>query len=63
MVARSAAQQRNAQTEVKRYKNLLEQKVISRQEMENKLLVAETSNQEFLESQANQKRTIATTAN
>ncbi len=63
MVARSAAQQRNAQTEVKRYKNLLEQKVISRQEMENKLLAAETSNQEFLESQANQKRTIATTAN
>lgn len=59
-VARSEAQQRNAQTEVQRYETLFQQGAISSQEVENKRLTAETSIQDFLESQANQKRTIAT---
>ena len=59
-VARNKAQQSNAETEVQRYETLFQQGAISSQEVENKRLTAETSNQEFLESQANQKRTIAT---
>ena len=59
-VARSAAQKRNAQTEVKRFESLFQEGAISSQELENKRLTAETSTQQLLENQAIQRKTIAT---
>ncbi|MFK0730056.1 MAG: ABC exporter membrane fusion protein [Gloeotrichia echinulata GP01] len=59
-VARVAAEKRNAQADVQRYETLYKQGAISSQEVDRRRLNAETSTQEVIESQATQKRTIAT---
>ncbi len=59
-MARVAAQKRNAQADVQRYESLYKQGAISSQEVDSKRLNAETSTQQVIESQATQKRTIAT---
>lgn len=59
-VARVAAQKRNAQADVQRYESLYKQGAISSQEVDSRRLNAETSTQQVIESQATQKRTIAT---
>jgi HlyD family secretion protein len=59
-VARVAAEKRNAQADVQRYETLYKQGAISSQEVEKRRLSAETTNQQLIESQAIQRRTIAT---
>jgi HlyD family secretion protein len=59
-VARITAERRNAQADVRRYEALYKEGVISSQEVDRRRLLAETSTQEFVESQANQTRAIAT---
>jgi HlyD family secretion protein len=59
-VARVAAEKRNAQADVQRYETLYKQGAISSQEVDKRRLSAETANQQLIESQATQTRTIAT---
>lgn len=59
-VARVAAEKRNAQADVQRYETLYKQGAISNQEVDKRRLSAETANQQLIESQATQSRTIAT---
>jgi HlyD family secretion protein len=59
-VARVAAEKRNAQADVQRYETLYKQGAISNQEVDKRRLSAETANQQLIESQATQTRTIAT---
>jgi HlyD family secretion protein len=59
-VARVAAEKRNAQADVQRYETLYKQGAISNQEVDKRRLSAETTNQQLIESQATQRRTIGT---
>jgi HlyD family secretion protein len=59
-VARVAAERRNAQADVKRYESLYKEGAISSQEYDRQRLLGETTNQQLIESQATQTRTIAT---
>ncbi len=59
-VARNAAEKSNAQREVQRFEALFKQGAISSQEVESKRLTAETSNQQFVESQTTLTKTIIT---
>ncbi|MDZ8055681.1 MAG: ABC exporter membrane fusion protein [Aulosira sp. ZfuVER01] len=59
-VARVAAEKRNAQADVQRYESLYKEGAISNQEVDRRRLSAETSTQQFIESQATKTRTVAT---
>ncbi|OUL26577.1 HlyD family secretion protein [Nostoc sp. T09] len=59
-VARVAAEKRNAQADVQRYETLYKEGAISSQEVDRRRLSAETSTQQFIESQATKVRTVAT---
>jgi HlyD family secretion protein len=59
-VARIAAERRNAQADVQRYETLYKEGAISSQEVDRRRLSAETSTQQFIESQATKARTVAT---
>ena len=59
-VARVAAEKRNAQADVQRYETLYKEGAISSQEVDRRRLSAETSTQQFVESQATKTRTVAT---
>ncbi|BAY07587.1 ABC exporter membrane fusion protein [Calothrix sp. NIES-2098] len=59
-VARVAAEKRNAQADVQRYESLYKEGAISSQEVDRRRLSAETSTQQFIESQATKTRTVAT---
>ncbi|MBD2212557.1 ABC exporter membrane fusion protein [Nostoc linckia FACHB-104] len=59
-VARVAAEKRNAQADVQRYESLYKEGAISSQEVDRRRLSAETSTQQFIESQATKARTVAT---
>ncbi|BAY27609.1 carbamoyl-phosphate synthase L chain, ATP-binding protein [Calothrix sp. NIES-2100] len=59
-VARIAAEKRNAQADVQRYESLYKEGAISNQEVDRRRLSAETSTQQFIESQATKTRTVAT---
>lgn len=59
-VARVAAEKSNAQADVQRYESLYKEGAISSQEVDRRRLSAETSTQQFIESQATKARTVAT---
>jgi HlyD family secretion protein len=59
-VARVNAEKRNAQVDVQRYETLYKEGAISSQQADQKRLSAETSSQQFIESQATLTRTIST---
>lgn len=59
-VARVAAEKRNAQADVQRYESLYKEGAISNQEVDRRRLSAETSTQQFIESQATKVRTVTT---
>ncbi|MEG3850967.1 HlyD family efflux transporter periplasmic adaptor subunit [Microcoleus sp. herbarium19] len=61
-VDRIGAEKRNARSDLQRYESLYREGAISSQEVDRKRLSAETSAQQFLESQANRSRAIATLA-
>lgn len=59
-VDRVRAETRNARSDLQRYESLYREGAISSQEVDRKRLSAETAAQQFLESQANRSRAIAT---
>ncbi|MCC3481095.1 MAG: HlyD family efflux transporter periplasmic adaptor subunit [Oscillatoriales cyanobacterium] len=59
-VDRVGAERQNARSELQRYESLYREGAVSSQEVDRKRLSAETSVQQFLESQANRSRAIAT---
>ncbi|KAB8332546.1 HlyD family efflux transporter periplasmic adaptor subunit [Scytonema tolypothrichoides VB-61278] len=59
-VSRIRAEQRNAEVDAQRYQMLYAEGAISQQERDRKQLGAETSTQQLVEAQANQKQTVAT---
>ncbi|TAE39690.1 MAG: HlyD family efflux transporter periplasmic adaptor subunit [Oscillatoriales cyanobacterium] len=61
-VDRVGAETRNARSDLQRYESLYREGAVSSQEVDRKRLSAETSAQQFLESQANRSRAIATLA-
>ncbi|NMG18860.1 HlyD family efflux transporter periplasmic adaptor subunit [Brasilonema bromeliae] len=59
-VSRIRAEQRNAEVDAQRYQMLYAEGAISQQERDRKQLGAETSTQQLVEAQANQRKTVAT---
>ncbi|MBW4624922.1 MAG: HlyD family efflux transporter periplasmic adaptor subunit [Brasilonema octagenarum HA4186-MV1] len=59
-VSRIRAEQRNAEVDAQRYQMLYKEGAISQQERDRRQLGAETSTQQLVEAQANQKQTVAT---
>lgn len=59
-VSRIRAEQRNAEVDAQRYQMLYKEGAISQQERDRKQLGADTSTQQLVEAQANQKQTVAT---